>query len=484
MNMKEINYNDIKKNTILYGPPGTGKTYNTVDYAVAICDKLSNEDFNIKYAENSREKLKERFDELKEQGRIEFVTFHQSYGYEDFVEGIRPVLNEETKDVSYELHEGIFKKICNVAANRQAVVKITESDDQNIRIGKFFLDFDFDVNHVWLASTNNDLEEQLINNNIYSIQDNPQYHEKNTKQMEALKKGDFIFLVHGRQDPDKLISIGRVTDNPENLRNNDNRLERQVKWYKNTNFPVHGLEDTLENSLVADITDIVESNFDDINYVLIIDEINRGNISKIFGELITLIEDTKRAGSSEAITTTLPYSNFKFSVPNNLYLIGTMNTADRSLAMMDAALRRRFDFVGMLPDSDVLSKVTIDGVNIKELLDVINRRISYLYDNEHLIGHAFFTNLLAISEPQIKDLDIIFRNSVIPMLQEYFYGDYEKVSLILGGAFIKEQDVAEVDKLFPEGTQNYLPQYVLDKEDFGKVESYRRIIDGVDVNYV
>lgn len=487
MNMKEINYNDIKKNTILYGPPGTGKTYNTVNYAVAICDKLSNEDFNKKYAENSRKKLKERFDELKEEGRIEFVTFHQSYGYEDFVEGIRPVLNQDSKDVSYELHEGIFKKICQSASKGTPIAEISDSEENNKKIGAFFNDFDFEKNNVWLASTKDELKNDLLEKSIYSIQNNSKYIEQNIEQLKKFEKGDIVFLARGRQDIKKLISIGYVTDNPQELKKDNVFLSRKVEWKKDTDVSVNCFENIPDDSLVANVTDVIQLKIkqipNDNNYVLIIDEINRGNVSKIFGELITLIEDSKRAGTTEAITTTLPYSNSQFSVPNNLYLIGTMNTADRSLAMMDAALRRRFDFVEMRPDSEALSEITIDGISIKELLDVINRRISYLYDNEHLIGHAFFTTLLAIPDPQMKDLDTIFRDSVIPMLLEYFYGDHEKVSLILGGAFIKEKNYEALEELFPDEAPTLTPQYTLDENDFGKKSSYQRIINGMEVEH-
>lgn len=482
MNMKEINYDDIKKNTILYGPPGTGKTYNTVNYAVTICDRLSEDEFKEKYPDGNREELKQRFDELKAEGRIEFVTFHQSYGYEDFVEGIRPVLNKDSKDVSYELHEGIFKKICESASKETPIAEISDSEENNKKIGEFFNDFDFDRNDVWLAVTYENLKEQVINNNIYSIQKKSKYD--NEKQIEELKKGDIVFLVLGRQEnPDQLLRIGRVMDDPEDLSNDNDYLKRKVNWYKDTDFVVNCFEVAFEDSLVVNVSDEIKSNLKRNNYALIIDEINRGNISKIFGELITLIEDSKRAGTTEALTTTLPYSNSQFSVPKNLYLIGTMNTADRSLAMMDAALRRRFDFVEMLPDSDALSDITIDGINIKKLLDVINKRISYLYDNEHLIGHAFFTSLLAVSNPKIEDLDIIFRNSVIPMLLEYFYGDHEKVSRILGGAFIKEKSYESLEELFPEETPTLVPQYTLDKNDFGKPSSYQRVIDGMEVEH-
>jgi len=198
-------------------------------------------------------------------------------------------------------------------------------------------------------------------------------------------------------------------------------------------------------------------------YVLIIDEINRGNTSKIFGELITLIEKTKRAGEVEAVELTLPYSGDSFSVPNNLYIIGTMNTADRSLALIDTALRRRFDFIEMMPKAEEIKVSDIDGVDIKKLLTKINERIEALYDREHTIGHAFFMKLTEKSN--VDDLAKIFRNNILPLLEEYFFEDWEKISQVLGKSAIYEEH--KFSNLGP------------DFESLGK--SYRRVDEKLKV---
>ena len=278
-------------NSILYGPPGTGKTYNSILYSLGIATK--NEGIINRIKNNtetiSDEKINE-FNDLKKQGQIEFITFHQSYSYEDFVEGIRPTLatkdSEDNKDLKYTIHSGIFKKICERARN----------------------------------------------------------------------------------DKDK-------------------------------------------------------------NYVLIIDEINRGNISKIFGELITLLEPSKRLGETEELKIRLAYSGEEFGVPKNLYILGTMNTADRSIALLDIALRRRFNFIEMPPRYELLKQkieVKNDKIELQELLKAINTRIEFLLDKDHLIGHSYFINIKTF-----EDLKEIFRNSIIPLLQEYFYDDFEKIREVL-----------------------------------------------------
>ncbi len=201
-----------------------------------------------------------------------------------------------------------------------------------------------------------------------------------------------------------------------------------------------------------------------MNYVLIIDEINRGNISKIFGELITLIEDSKRLGADESVEVTLPYSGDKFSVPQNLYILGTMNTADRSIALMDTALRRRFIFKEMMPQPSFLSQIDIDGINIENLLTTINERVDYLYDRDHTIGHAYFMSLKNLDDnAAMIELDNIFRNKIIPLLQEYFYDDWEKIQIVLGDH--PQQKADSIDKFIIEVKQEEVKILGFNHED-------------------
>jgi 5-methylcytosine-specific restriction protein B len=216
------------------------------------------------------------------------------------------------------------------------------------------------------------------------------------------------------------------------------------------------------------------------NRVFIIDEINRGNISKIFGELITLIEPSKRIGSSEGLRVLLPYSGKSFGIPDNVYVIGTMNTADRSIAMIDTALRRRFDFLEMQPDSKLLRDVVVDGIDIAEMLDTMNNRITALLDREHTIGHSYLLSLK--EDPSVQELARIFENKIIPLLQEYFYDDYEKIQLVLGDnqksdsddskRFIVKESAGDVARLFGNADINYSKVYKVNREALRKIEAY------------
>ncbi len=269
-------------NTILYGPPGTGKTYATANYCVEICDREAPE---------SEDEVDDRYDELVEEGRVDFITFHQSYGYEEFVEGLRPEAGQAESDESVSpgfrlvAKDGVLKRIADRA---------------------------------------------------------------------------------------------RQSDDP---------------------------------------------------HVLVIDEINRANVSKVLGELVTLLEEDKRQGAQNEISVVLPHSGDRFTLPSNLYILGTMNTADRSIALLDTALRRRFDFEELPPDPDLLrGAADVTGIDLPAVLRAINERLEWLVDRDHLIGHAWL-----MGAETREDVDRIMRNKIIPLIAEYFYDDWKKVRAVLGG---------------------------------------------------
>lgn len=414
-------------NQILYGPPGTGKTYSVVRKALEIIEGNASDDIS-------------KFKEYVEKGQIKFITFHQSYGYEEFVEGIKA----ETKNdnVSYRIEDGAFKRICKRANGdnwKKILLKDTKeelTEDGFKKLYKNYVD-----------------KLPIFSNNMYGkILETP-----TDKQPFYLYKNNlFSILVKPQNSNDpKTISC--------------DKLIKDI--FHNDSYGMPSYEPVIIQDILSQGYESYKTNHINKNYILIIDEINRGNISKIFGELITLIEPSKRLGADDEIMVELPYSKEKFGVPSNLYIIGTMNTADRSIALMDTALRRRFEFVEMMPEYDKLNKINIEGINIGEMLKTINERIEYLYDRDHTIGHAYFINV-----SDLKTLANVFKNKILPLLQEYFYDDWEKIRLVLGDSqFIKEKKPAKV--LFKSDTDyiNDKILYEIDKEAFYDEQNYLKI---------
>ncbi|EAI4244221.1 AAA family ATPase [Campylobacter coli] len=423
MSNKKENKN-LSLNQILYGSPGTGKTYHTIDKALEILGE------NLE----SRDEKKAKFDEYVKNGQIVFTTFHQSYGYEEFVEGIKPHIDSEenSKEIKYEIKDGIFKELCE---------KALENRD-SIKNFNFYID---KLKEKVKIDDNNPEKYFELPNTKYSIQ----YRNGKTFRIK--------FDDMSKNHKDYPVSI----DNIEKLYKTSNIDEIYNSAYVRAilNYlKLQGLEDYKEKDEKVNLP-----------YIIIIDEINRGNVSKIFGELITLIEASKRIGEKEELKVTLPYSGEKFGVPKNVYIIGTMNTADRSITSLDTALRRRFEFVEMMPNSDLLNNVFIckDVENpnededylgddaktegyaeiLQNILISINKRIEFLLDREKTIGHAFFMseavkfnkdNWCKPDEYEedwyvlsISKLKSIFQNKIIPLLQEYFYNDYALISAVL-----------------------------------------------------
>lgn len=497
------------KNMILYGPPGTGKTYNTAIYAVAICKGESLESIKkMPYAD-----VMDEYEKLKKAGRVAFTTFHQSYGYEEFIEGIKPIIDNEKNDIGYTIEDGVFKAFCDNARKKDVTLtgEGENRDLTNSKVWCILLDgtgvselkkrcfTDNSIRIGWNELPDRiDDESQVENRTIYNIL---------TDFQDEMQVGDIVVTQLTNHSID---GIGIITgDYGFDKSDSDYPRKRTVEWLsKDDEYEVLSINDSTKlprksvcvlhrvtadkilGLLKKDANITVDENAEP--HVFIIDEINRGNISKIFGELITLIENTKREGEEEAATAILPYSKKPFSVPSNVYILGTMNTADRSIALMDTALRRRFQFEEMMPDANVLRKIGADKIkqagaelDVAAMLEAINERIEYLFDREHTIGHAFFTGLK--DEPTVEKLASIFKKSVIPLLQEYFYEDYRKIMLVLGDnrklkdeqKFIIANEI-KPNTIFRGDTSDIdIPDYAYEIQNkaFNNIESYMEIMN-------
>ncbi|WP_218584098.1 McrB family protein [Pseudomonas akapageensis] len=380
-------------NQIFFGPPGTGKTFATIDAALAILDPE-----NLQANASNRNRLKQRFDELVTSGQIVFCTFHQSFSYEDFVQGIRA--ETVAGQLQYSVHDGVFKQLCDRA--RSGIAESNDVFDQALaRFKQAVAD----------AEDEGGLLLQTIKGKTFRVECSGGSSLLAFPTSAVDQKHDYFVLLKDVRRLYEGIDKKSITNNPSYVWGVLEYLQKECGLPP---YEAKGVEKQPAE-----------------NFVLIIDEINRGNVSRIFGELITLIEPSKREGADEALAVTLPYDNEGecFSVPSNLYLIGTMNTADRSLASLDIALRRRFTFREMPPQPELLDGVDVAGVDIGQLLRMLNQRIEVLLDRDHCLGHAYFMPL--VKDPRLQRLELIFRNQVLPLLQEYFFEDWQRIQWVL-----------------------------------------------------
>lgn len=488
---------NIYMNTILYGPPGTGKTYSTALRAVQICAP----DWPL---DASDDEVRAKYEEFRKAGRISFVTFHQSYGYEDFVEGLRPVL-QTSGQVSYSVVPGAFRRACDSARlpklvdpglsgkplQERKIFKMSLGaswNDEGVKVFKYCLenqrvlmgwgaDVDFsDCDNA--EAIGEKLKQELPE--IEKFKSQVAFVDRFKNELEV---GDILVVSHGNK---AFRGIAEVTGDYEFDEDGPFHQARPVKWLAVfesgrpasevnakdfTMRSLHQLHDVNYEGLQALL--VPANEFEEAQpHVLIIDEINRANISKVFGELITLLEPDKREGMPNAITLKLAYSGDDFTVPSNLHVLGTMNTADRSIALLDTALRRRFEFEELQTDYNTLPGDQVAGVELRAMLKAMNDRIEYLYDRDHTIGHAYFMGV-----DSLEKLQRLFRHKIIPLLQEYFYEDWAKVRLALNdndGAFIEKND--DVPKGLESVANGYdtKPRYKVRERQF-PLEAYLKI---------
>ena len=454
-------------NLIFYGPPGTGKTYRTALEAVRLCDGDTPDE---------RSDLMRRYGELEREGRIGFVTFHQSFSYEDFVEGLRPetAASEISGSAGFRLEprNGVFREMAALADQARLAAAAPRKAGGLDLAGRRFWKMGLGA-----IGTQDHIYDEAIAGNYVVLGwggdvdwSDPAYEDigavrakwaevappdsqpSNVSQLHPfrseMKKGDIIIVPYGNT---AFRAIGEVNGDYAFVANPDGEYNhrRQVNWLlklekplpldsivegaftMRTLYPINASRIRMEavSRLIGGPGD-AETGAPGVApaFVLVIDEINRANISKVFGELITLLEADKRLGMENEIRVKLPYSGEMFGVPENLHLIGTMNTADRSIALLDTALRRRFTFEEIMPDPDLLKAAARrTGVDLIAVLKAMNERIEYLFDREHQVGHAFF---MACQDRH--DVDAVMRDRVIPLLQEYFFEDWSRLAMVLG----------------------------------------------------
>ena len=465
-------------NTILYGPPGTGKTYATIGRCVEICDQPGEG--------LTPEQIRSRFKTLVDEGRVEFVTFHQSYGYEEFVEGLRPETEGDGGGLRLAVRDGVLKRISERARGVRAgpvgmrrFYKMELEDggvfkecmtDGCVRFGHEEDWFDED----W-SDPAYDAYDVLMNRfkERWGSSASSWWNSTSAATFRSkVNHGDIIVVPDGKSKS-KYLAMGTIAGDYEYTLRSSSTLwphRRAVHWHwkaegdpesvgnfqKKSNGQtknlggqrVHELHPTRPEALLQHLQQAQRH-----PYVLVIDEINRANIAKVLGELITLLEEDKREGADNEIAVTLPHSNERFTLPANLHVLGTMNTADRSIALLDTALRRRFVFEEITPDPSRLSKAREQtGVDLPAVLRAMNDRLEWLVGRDHLIGHAWL--LRARSREAV---DEVMRRKVIPLIAEYFYDDWEKVRGVLGGtdAFVRRRNLEPPPGLDGGGDVHY-----------------------------
>lgn len=461
-------------NEIWQGPPGTGKTWRTRGRALTLC--------GFDPASGDGEDGKRQFEKLQREHRVAFVTFHQSYAYEDFVEGIRPLLSSEDAESSedgeptglrYECKDGIFKQLALLAASEYVAdieKKVRESEDFAQLWSAYLDDIEQRTHTVTNATASVDYKLRRTSHNNVTIHKHDRSNNKTADQSTYTinaRKAELMWEHRGALGEDPPVTkIGALMAEELGLSSfvetgcwiiYKDFLRFEANYQGSKVAPETATPTLTRVAKIQRAKDALvgKSDFDfgkrDVrHHVLIIDEINRGNISKILGELITLLEPSKRLGMRDELRVTLPYSGEVFAVPPNLHVIGTMNTADRSIALLDTALRRRFKFKELMGDAEVIRQHVegelprTDGEHAWTLGDltagvfeVLNARIEHLYDRDHTLGHAPFLEVR-----DVFGLADVMLEYVIPLLQEYFYDDWDRIALVLGCPYKLEQKAA------------------------------------------
>ena len=407
---------------------------------------------------------------LVKEGRVEFITFHQSYGYEEFVEGLRPDTGGDEGDgeaghgFRLVATDGVLKRIAERArkvavptgasfdfADRR-IFKMSLGDytnperkhilDECIQNEYVLLNYGGEVD--WSDGRFDDGQQILERwQEDYPEANGRDSNVMSIRQFRArMKVGDLVIVPKG---PRRFRAVGEVIGRYQFVPRNDETYphRRDVRWHwhdaddgkpfselRNVPFGRRTINELDQNLVRLEHLRSYLRHFErSLPHVLVIDEINRANVSKVMGELVTLPEEDKREGGANEVAVTLPHSRQRFTLPANLHILGTMNTADRSIALLDTALRRRFDFEELPPDPEKLRHAQDEtGIDLPAVLRAMNERLEWLVDRDHLIGHAWL-----MGARTREDVDQAMRRKIIPLIGEYFYDDWEKVRAVLGG---------------------------------------------------